>query len=160
MANFKLGELFKHLLHATAYPQFLVLELRVYTYGHLLGRYGTIYHSGYEKHSTCTCKFAFMSDSQTIATCHLCSEIMMPILSFSQIFLLMYTATLMDMSTSIHKISMKLAQQFLDKGVIMVTHQKEYSAAFYQVELQVLCHCTVTVMIESISTPPIAMRLA
>ena len=29
MANFKSGELFKHLLHATVHPQFLVLELQL-----------------------------------------------------------------------------------------------------------------------------------
>ena len=71
----------------------------------------------------------------------------------------LYTATLTDVSTSTHEISMKLAQQFLDEGVIMVIHQKEYSASFDQEVLQVLYHCTVTGMAESISTPPIGMRL-
>ena len=71
-----------------------------------------------------------------------------------------YTATLMDVSTSTHETSMKLAQQFLDERVIMVIDQKEYSVSFDQEALQVLYHCTVTGMAESISTPPIAMRLA
>ena len=71
-----------------------------------------------------------------------------------------YIATLVDVSTSTHETSMKLAQQFMDEGVIMVIHQKEYSASFDQEELQVLCHYTVTGMAVTISTPPIAMRLA